>query len=197
MTGRTFEAALRLVEPKPGLTRLALVGLAAAILACGGEDVGVTVRSATREPGELALPPSANAPRVMREEQPPDTLVPDSIQEFAILGADSALPGIEASTVLDADLSIDAITTAYRGHYAAALESEGSAVAGRIDRELQHQAELRTARAQGFADWTELVGALSPEQRARLVDRLNEANVQIARELHGTPAPQEPPGTSG
>lgn len=177
--------------------RIAVAALAVACLACGEGDVGVAVRSPSRESGELALPPSANAPRVMRDEQAPDTLVPDSIDEFVILGSDSSLPSMDGTVGFDADLSVDAITVAYRGHYAAALESDGSAVEGRIDRELQHEAELRTARDRGFADWTELISALSAEQRARLVDRLNEANVRIARELHGTPAPQEPPETSG
>jgi len=177
--------------------RLAVAVLAVACVACGERDLGVPVRSGSPESDELALPPSANAPRVMREELPPDTLTRDSVDEFVILGSDSTIPALDGGVGFDPALSVDAIATAYRGHYAAALASEGSAVAGRIDRELQHQAELRTARDRGFGAWTELIAALSPEQRARLVDRLNEANVEMARELHGTPAPREPPETSG
>lgn len=172
--------------------RLVAAVLAAACVGCGDGGGEVAFRAAPREPGELALPPSASAPRVMRDDQPPDTLVPDSIQEFAILGVDSFASGSNLPVALDADLGVDAITVAYRDHYAAALRSEGSAVEGRIDRELQHEAELRTAQDRGFRDWAELIEALTPEERARLVDRLNEANVQIARDLHGTAEPREP-----
>lgn len=172
--------------------RLATAVLSAACLACGDGGSEVAFRTPPRESGELALPPSASAPRVMRDDQPPDTLVPDSIGEFAILGSDSLLAASNLPEGFEPDLGVDAITVSYRGHYVAALESEGSAVEGRIDRELQHEAELRTARDRGFRDWAEMIGALTPEERARLVDRLNEANVEIARDLHGTVEPQEP-----
>ena len=172
--------------------RFAAAALTAACLACGDGGSEIAFRTTPRETGELALPPSASAPRVMRDDQPPDTLVPDSIEEFPILGADSLLLGSSLPAGLAPDLGVDAIAVSYRGHYAAALESLGSAVEGRIDRELQHEAELRTARDRGFRDWAELIGALSPEERARLVDRLNEANVEMARDLHGTREPREP-----
>jgi hypothetical protein len=172
--------------------RLAAAVLSAICLACGDGGGEIAFRTTPRETGELALPPSASAPRVMRDDQPPDTLVPDSIEEFPILGSDSLLLGSNLPAGLAPDLGVEAITVSYRGHYAAALESEGSAVEGRIDRELQHEAELRTARDRGFHDWAELIGALSPEERARLVDRLNEANVEMARDLHGTAEPREP-----
>lgn len=172
--------------------RWAAAVLSAVCLACGDGGSEVAFRMAPRESGELALPPSASAPRVMRDDQPPDTLVPDSIEEFAILGSDSLLLGSNMPTALEPDLGVDAITVSYRGHYATALQSQGSAVEGRIDRELQHEAELRTAHDRGFRDWAELIGALSPEERARLVDRLNEANVEIARDLHPTAEPREP-----
>lgn len=172
--------------------RLSAAILSAAWLACGNGGDEIAFRTAPRETGELALPPSASAPRVMRDDQPPDTLVPDSIEEFPILGSDSLLIGSNPHPGSAPDLGVDAITVSYRGHYAAALESEGSAVEGRIDRDLQHEAELRTARDRGFRDWAELIGALSPEERARLVDRLNEANVEMARDLHGDAEPREP-----
>ena len=178
-------------------SRLATAVLSAACLACGDGGSEVAFRTTPRDSGELALPPSATAPRVMRDDQPPDTLVPDSIEEFAILGSDSLLLGPDIPAGLEPDLGVDAIAVSYRGHYAAALQSGGSAVQGRIDRELQHEAELRTAHDRGFRDWAELIGALSPEERARLVDRLNEANIDIARDLHSTaepPEPTEPPG---
>jgi hypothetical protein len=140
------------------------LGLLAA-LACGGEGSSSGARAPERAGGELALPPSATAPRVMNEAATPDTLLPDTISsEFAI----------------------DAIAGAYRAHYAGALEREGSAVRNRIDRDLQHEAERRTALDQGFGDWVEMVGALTPEQRVRLVERLDAANIELARELHGS-----------
>ena len=172
--------------------RLTTAVVSAACLACGDGGSEVAFRTAPMESGELALPPSASAPRVMRDDQPPDTLVPDSIEDFAILAADSLELGSNMPAGLEPDLGVDAITVSYRGHYAAALQSEGSAVEGRIDRELQHEAEVRTAHDRGFRDWAELIGALSPEERARLVDRLSEANVEIARDLHPTAEPREP-----
>ena len=164
------------------------LALAAIALACGGGDEDVVVRSAARGTGELALPPSATAPRVMREAEPPDTLDPDSLSEFA--GLDS-FPYLDTG-VMGSDVAVDEITTAYRTHYAEALESEGSAVQGRIDRDLQSEAERRTAADRGFGDWGEMIEALSPEQRALLVERLNEANVDMARDLHGPAQEQEP-----
>jgi hypothetical protein len=41
-----------------------------------------------------------------------------------------------------------------------------------------------------------MIEAMSPEQRARLVDRLNAANVELARDLHGTVDQEEPIGTA-
>lgn len=161
-----------------------------AVLACGGGDEGVVVRSGTRDSGELALPPSATAPRVMRDAEPPDTLDPDSLREFEIAGLDS-FPYLDTGD-MGSDATVDAITTAYRIHYSEALQSEGSAVQGRIDRDLQSEAERRTAADRGFGDWGEMIEALSPEQRALLVDRLNEANVDMARDLHGPAREQEP-----
>jgi hypothetical protein len=127
----------------------------------------------------------------MREAEPPDTLDPDSLREFQIAGLDS-FPGGEPEPGMGSDFAVDAITAAYRLHYAEALESEGSAVQGRIDRELQAEAERRTAADHGFGGWSEMIEALSPEQRARLVDRLNQANVDMARDLHGSAEEQEP-----
>jgi hypothetical protein len=173
------------------VSRAAVLVAAATVLACGGDD-GVVVRSAAQGSGELALPPSATAPRVMREAEPPDTLDPDSLREFQIAGFDSFPEAGPWGPDMGADLAVDAITAAYRLHYAEALRAEGSAVQGRIDRELQAEAERRTAADRGFADWTGMVEALSPEQRARLVDGLNEANIDLARELHGSSDEQEP-----
>jgi len=175
---------------------LALACVSAFVLSCGGEGSAEDAGAPEREPGELALPPSANAPRVMRESSPPDTLQPEPIEEFAILGSDSSALVDVGSGGFGPALSIDAISDSYRGHYAAALSAEGSAVRNRIDRELQEEAERRTARDRGFAGWNDMIGALTPEQRARLVDRLNEANVELARDLHGSAGPAEPEETA-
>ena len=42
-----------------------------------------------------------------------------------------------------------------------------------------------TANERGFPDWIGMIEALTPEQRARLVSRLNAANLDLAAELHG------------
>ena len=157
------------------------------VLGCGGGSPSADARAPAREPGELFLPPSATAPRVMREAAPPDTFQPDTSGEFAILGRDT----LEAPA-----LGVDAIEASYRANYTAALQAEGSAVRNRIDRDLQREAELRTARERGFADWIEMVGALTPEQRARLVGRLDAANVDLAHDLHGTEGPAEADDTA-
>ena len=184
--------------------RIAAVAAGVLCLACREGERETWVRAEARQPGELALPPSANAPRVRRDDLPPDTLAPDTLGEFAILAFDSLT--VDAALSADGgpnadgglrpgvvpDIEVESIAEAYRSNYAQVLQVEGSAVEGRIDRELQHEAELRTARDRGFGDWTELIGALSPEGRARLVDRLNEANVDLARELHGSSAPTDP-----
>ncbi len=170
-----------------------LLGLTSMLCACGGGEIAEVVRPA-RDPGELALPPSANAPRVSRDASAPDTFRPDSIDEFAIVDLDSfplgdplvALPG-------GPDPAVESVADSYRRHYGESMRSEGSSVRGRIDRELQRQAELRTAQERGFADWTAMIEQMTPEQRARLVDRLNHANVELARDLHGSA--QEDPST--
>jgi hypothetical protein len=159
---------------------------ALAAAACGGDDIPGDARPRVRGSGELALPPSAGAPRVLRDAAPPDTFQPDSSDEFVITPFDSlpftgvgALPGA-------VDVEVELLARSYRGHYTDVVAVEGTAVRGRIDRQLQQEAERRTAQERGFPDWTGLIEALSPEQRARLVDRLNEANIELARELHGS-----------
>lgn len=161
------------------------------IAACGGDRPVTDQKITGREPGELALPPSASAPRVMRESAPPDTFQPDTSREFAILGSDSLLLMGDPFGGTAPELTVEAIAESYRGNYAQALATGGSAVRNRIDRELQREAELLTARGRGFAGWLDLIDALSPEQRAQLVDRLNEANIELARDLHASEEPTE------
>jgi hypothetical protein len=105
-----------------------------------------------------------------------------------------ALPGFP-------DPLIEAVAGSYRRHYGESLRSEGSAVRGGIDRELQREAELRTARERGYPDWTSMIERMTAEQRARLVDILNETNVELARDLHGStseglPTRPTPTGTA-
>ncbi|HJU86859.1 MAG TPA: hypothetical protein VJ788_05785, partial [Gemmatimonadota bacterium] len=57
---------------------LALAALSWA-LACGGEEAQLDAGRPVRDAGELALPPSANAPRVSRDATAPDTFRPDSV----------------------------------------------------------------------------------------------------------------------
>lgn len=177
-----------------------LAGLVTILWACGGGETAEVARPA-REPGELALPPSANAPRVSRDALAPDTFRPDSLNEFEVVDLDSFTPGDPLSDPLMAlpggsDPAVDFLADSYRRYYGESLRSEGSAVRGRIDRELQRQAELRTAQEQGYPDWISMIEAMTPEQRARLVERLNEANVELARDLHGSADGEAPTGTT-
>ena len=179
-------------------TRLA--ALVIVLSACGGGEIAEFERPA-RDPGELALPPSANAPRVSRDAMAPDTFRPDSVSEFEVVDLDSFAPGDPWNDPLVAfpgglDPAVASLADSYRRHYGEALRSEGSAIRGRIDRELQRQAELRTAQEQGYADWISMIEAMTPEQRARLVERLDEANVELARDLHGFADEEAPTGTS-
>lgn len=167
-----------------------LLGMVSALGACGGGEIAEAVRPA-REPGELALPPSANAPRVSRDAMAPDTFRPDSVDEFEIVDFDSLPAGDPfgdpaVGLPVGPDPAVESVAASYRRHYGESLRAEGSAVQGRIDRELQRRAELMTAHERGFPDWLSMIEALSPEQRARLVSRLNQANVDMARELHGS-----------
>lgn len=176
------------------MMRALIVWVALTALACGGEDPAAEERPRVRGPGELALPPSAGTPRVMRDAAPPDTFRPDSIDEFVIAPFDSVpFPGAGSGSI---DVEVELLARSYRGHYTAMVGAEGTAVRGRIDRQLQQEAEHRTAQEHGFHDWTAMIEALTPEQRARLVDRLNEANIELARDLHGSTDEPEPDGTA-
>jgi hypothetical protein len=167
---------------------------ALAALACGGDDDDDDSRPRVRGSGELALPPSAGAPRVMRDAAPPDTFQPDTTDEFVIPPFDS-VPFLNLGPGI-VDVEVELVARSYRGHYTNVVTAEGTAVRGRIDRQLQQEAERRTAQERGFTDWTAMIEALSPEQRALLVDRLNEANIELARELHGSADEPEPNGTA-
>lgn len=185
---------------------LALAAVSCA-LACGREEARLDVGRQAREPGELALPPSANAPRVARDAAAPDTFRPDSVDEFQIVDLDS-FPGDPLIDPLafpgSPDPAIESVADSYRRHYGESLRAQGSSVRGRIDRELQREAELQTARERGYPDWISMIEGMTPEQRARLVDMLNETNVELARDLHGPvdggapagPAPGTPPATT-
>jgi hypothetical protein len=167
---------------------------ALAAVSCGGDEQSGDTRPRVRGSGELALPPSAGAPRVMRDAAPPDTFRPDTIGEFVIAPFDSvSFPSSGPGIV---DVEVELVARSYRGHYTNVVTAEGTAVRGRIDRQLQQEAERRTAQERGFTDWTAMIEALSPEQRALLVDRLNEANIELARELHGSADEPEPTGTA-
>jgi hypothetical protein len=163
-------------------------------LACGGDDAQLDLSRPAREPGELALPPSANAPRVSRDATAPDTFRPDSVDEFEIVDLDSFPLGDPLALPGSPDPAIESVADSYRRHYGESLRSEGSSVRGRIDRELQREAELRTARERGYSDWISMIEEMTAEQRARLVDILNETNVELARDLHGPVDENAPAG---
>ena len=176
--------------------KIRLAALAIVLSACGGGEIAEFERP-TRESGELALPPSANAPRVSRDAMAPDTFRPDSVNEFDVVDLDSFPPGDLMEPLPGGpDPAVESLADSYRRHYGESLRSKGSSVRGRIDRELQQEAELRTAQEQGYADWISMVEAMTPEQRARLVDRLNTANVELARDLHGSADEQAPTGNT-
>jgi hypothetical protein len=121
----------------------------------------------------LAQPPSADAPRAAAEGFTPDTVRP---------GQDSLGPAPATS-----ELDVDSIVSRYRSNYGSELVQTGSEVRGQVDPVIVEAAKRRTALDFGYVEisaWTDLMVDLTELQRADVTRRIDEANRELARELH-------------
>jgi len=154
------------------------------LLIAGCSRAGETGRSSgadTVAEGELALPPSARAPRAPQPGGAPDTMVPAAPDDT--LAAEGTV-GPVPPPVLD----VGVIAGNYREYYVQQFHEIGSGVRGDVDPELVEDAKRRTALDFGFVDvgaWNNLLRELSAEQRAYLAEAIAATNRDLARELHG------------
>jgi hypothetical protein len=121
----------------------------------------------------LAQPPSADAPRAAAEGFTPDTVRP---------GQDSLAPAPATS-----ELDVDSIVSRYRSNYGSELVQTGSEVRGQVDAAIVEAAKRRTALDFGYVEmsaWMDLMADLTELQRADVTRRIDEANRELARELH-------------
>ncbi|HEY7602603.1 MAG TPA: hypothetical protein VIB60_08865 [Methylomirabilota bacterium] len=155
------------------------VSLALVVLstACGGEEPPEGGEAA---PGDslagLAQPPSAGAPRATAEGFAPDTVRPGAA------GQDSLAPAPATS-----ELDVDSIVSRYRSNYGSELVQTGSEVRGQVDPVIVEAAKRRTALDFGYVEmsaWMDLMADLTELQRADVTRRIDEANRELARELH-------------
>ncbi|MDX1660290.1 MAG: hypothetical protein R3326_00755 [Gemmatimonadota bacterium] len=178
---------------RPSGTALAIVAVAA-LAACGeGPDAGSTAdRRVIDRSGDVALPPSANAPRASLPARAPDTVRPvdDPVVDPAAdtLGLDLSSVGRRSPEEFD----LAAIVNTYRKYYREEYVEMGSDVRGRVDPELVEDAERRVALLWGYVEvgaWESMMADMTADQRAVLSNRLMAANEVLARELHGPGAP--------
>jgi hypothetical protein len=144
-------------------------------------EAGRSTGADTVAEGDLALPPSARAPRAPQAGGAPDTVVPGAPDDT--LTAEGSV-GPVPPPVLD----VGVIAGGYREHYVQQFHEIGSDVRGGVDPELVEDAKRRTALDLGFVDvgaWSDMLGELSAEQRANLADAIAATNRDLARELHG------------
>ena len=162
------------------LRGLITAGAALAAVACGGEDAQVDTRPRVRGRA-IRLPPRAPGHPVTRERrlrQFPSRFS----RRIEIVDLDS----------FPRDPSVDASRDSYRTH---TRESWIGWLGVRRSHRSADQQEDERRTAQEAASVTDrVIEALTPEQRARLVDRLNEANIELARDLHGSADEQGPIG---
>ena len=164
------------------LTILLFLVAASGLASCGGEDDDEGLA-----PGdtlaELALPPSAGAPRATLPGGGPDTL---DAEESVVTPPVEPGPGepITPPPVLD----VGAIANAYRRFYQEQFAEMGSTVRGSVDPEIVEEAKRRTALDYAYVEvsaWNDLLSDLDGSQRAELAQRIAAANRDLARELHG------------
>lgn len=168
-----------------------LMVLACAVLfACDREaDSEPSAADDTLAGGDLALPPSASAPRPALPGTGPDTVRPAEVPTGDTLGASGETVGPVPPPVLD----VGAVVNSYRRYYRELFVEEGSDVRGSVDPQLIEDAKRRTALDFGYVDvdaWNEMVSAMTPAQRSVLAQRVAESNRDLARELHGAQSPR-------
>jgi hypothetical protein len=136
--------------------------------------------------GEIALPPSARAPRAPQPGGAPDTVVPAAPDDTI---ASESTVGPVPPPVLD----VGAIVNSYRHFYEKGFAEMGSQVRGDVDPELVEEAKHRTALEFGYVDanaWNELLAELTPGQRAEVAQGIATTNRDLARMLHGGSPPR-------
>ena len=159
----------------------AWIAVMVAMLGAGcGEQPPDDDASAPGDPasGELARPPSADAPRATQPGFAPDTMRPEA-------ATDDTLAGLEAAPATS-DLSVDSIVGQYRNHYAAELVEIRTGDAGAEEVDAVEAAKRRTALDFGYVEitaWSDMVADLTEPQRAELERRVEQANQEVARDL--------------
>jgi hypothetical protein len=159
-------------------------------VACAREDeIGTVGERDTLQGEDLALPPSAGAPRGDVTGEMPDTL---TTEEAAPLDTTTPGPTETVGPVPPERLHVDAIVNAYRRYYQEIFAEFGSDVRGGVDPEMVEEAKHRTALEFGFVDvqaWNDMVSELTPSQRAELAPRIAAANRDLGQQLHTGRAP--------
>ncbi|MGH7572135.1 MAG: hypothetical protein ACREMK_09870 [Gemmatimonadota bacterium] len=144
---------------------------------CGEQPPGEADSApGTAASGELAQPPSAGAPRAAQPGFSPDTMRPEAAVDDTLAG--------QGAAPATSDLSVDSIVGQYRNHYAAELVEIRTGEAGAED--AAEAAKRRTALDFGYVEmtaWSDMVADLTEAQRAELVQRIEQANRELAREV--------------
>ena len=164
----------------PALALVVLVGCARdnEVGAVGGRD--------TVGDGDLALPPSAGAPRPRAAEGTPDTLT----TEETVPHDTAPGPTETVGPVPPARLEVGVILGVYRRNYQELFSEFGSQVRNDVDPKLVEDAKRMTALEHGFVDlgaWADMVSELSASQRAELAEGIAATNRDLARQLHTGP----------
>ena len=166
----------------PALALVVLVGCAR-----GENEVGSVGGRDTVGDGDLALPPSAGAPRPRAGGGTPDTL---TAEETAPHDTTTPGPTETVGPVPPERLEVGVILGVYRRNYQELFSEFGSQVRNDVDPKLVEDAKRMTALEHGFVDlgaWDDMVSELSPSQRAELAEGIAATNRDLARELHTGP----------
>lgn len=166
-----------------------LIGILA--VACGGDGADGTAERTTEERTDVALPPSANAPRASLPGRSPDTLRPDA----DTVGVDPQAEAAADRRRSPEEFELGAIVSAYQRYYREEYVERGSDVRGRVDPDLVEHARRRIALDWGYVDvgaWGSMLADMTADQRAVLSNRIAAADETLVRELHGPDAPEIP-----
>ncbi|MBW3660604.1 MAG: hypothetical protein KY397_03105 [Gemmatimonadetes bacterium] len=174
---------------------IAIGAAAIAALAVGcdaGPDEGVDDRALEERAEDVALPPSAAAPRTDQPDRGPDTIRPSPDTEPA---EPAETPAPEGRRRSPEELDLGGIVNAYQRYYREEYVEQGSNVRSGVDPELVEDAKRRVALDWGYVDvgaWNDLLADMTRDQRTVLANRIAAANEQLAAELHGPGAPEVP-----
>lgn len=153
------------------------VALAICLLAACGEGGGDRAAApADSVAGDLALPPSAGAPRASVPGSAPDTVRPERVGSPDTLGVVPD-PGRHLSP---AELDVDSIAARYRNHYRSEFIDRRELTQGDPDLDLDpavvEAAQRRTALEWGYVEqnaWDQMLADLSESQRLELARRVD------------------------